>query len=211
MKIVNLLNQKIGRLTVVAVAPTKKRKKQWLCVCDCGNKTVVSTSGLRRTRSCGCLIREVNRAKAIARNTVHGHNRAGRGNQSPTWTSWSAMKHRCAAKSGTNFEHYVKREITVCDAWQEFPNFLRDMGERPLGKTLDRINNDGNYEPSNCRWATSSEQQKNKADKYNKDGLFAFMTQHPEVAYSKVYIGFLIRKGKSFEEIISKWRLKHAT
>lgn len=89
---------------------------------------------------------------------------------SPTWKSWMSMRHRCHVKTSNkkNRARYYDRGILVCERWRySFSNFLSDMGERPQGKTLDRIDNDGNYEPSNCRWATSSEQARNMAKSRN--------------------------------------------
>lgn len=90
----------------------------------------------------------------------HGHNtdRLGR---SPTYTSWAKMRGRCNNPNDTNFHHYGGRGITVCERWADFTNFLADMGERPEGTSIDRIDVDGNYEPSNCRWATQLEQVRN--------------------------------------------------
>lgn len=88
----------------------------------------------------------------------------------PTHNSWRSMKHRCLNPKGRQYPDYGGRGITVCARWMKFENFLADMGERP-GKeySLDRIDNDGNYEPSNCRWATRSEQQKNKRPAKRRD------------------------------------------
>lgn len=91
-------------------------------------------------------------------NTRHGHSRP----MSPTYVSWQKMKSRCRDKSRHNYKHYGGRGICVCERWQKFENFLYDMGERPVGMFLDRIDNDGNYEPMNCQWATRSENERNK-------------------------------------------------
>lgn len=82
--------------------------------------------------------------------------------ETPTYRSWTSMISRCGNPNNVSWAHYGGRGITICDAWRTFLGFLADMGERPEGKTLDRINNDGNYEPGNCRWATASEQSRNR-------------------------------------------------
>src|SRR5262249_4309290 len=104
---------------------------------------------------CGCA-RQAHWARLHAAFTRHGH---ARGEQSPTYRSWLHMLTRC--KDGRN-PHYGGRGITVCDPWPGFENFLADMGERPPGKSLDRVDVEGHYAPENCRWATQSEQVRNR-------------------------------------------------
>lgn len=152
-----MIGQRFTRLTVVSEAP-QKHGRRWFCLCDCGGEKIAHQSNLKRglTRSCGCLRRET----TVARTTTHGHSR--KRNWNPTYSSWAAMVDRCRSEDRDNSPHYRDRGIKVCERWHRFENFLADMGERPDGRTLDRIDVDGNYEPDNCRWATRSEQMRNK-------------------------------------------------
>ncbi len=149
-KIINIQGQRFGMVAVIDRAGFVGRKAAWRCRCDCGKETVVAGSPLRlgRTRSCGCQ-------------GGHGHTKGGV--LSPTYGNWRSMRNRCSLPSHPHFADYGGRGITVCERWRAFENFLADMGARPAGKTLDRYpNRDGNYEPSNCRWATMTEQLNNR-------------------------------------------------
>lgn len=140
----NLTGKSFGRLTVVCLASTNRYG--WECLCICGSKTVVITASLRNghTRSCGCLQRE-----AVTKHGFKG---------TPTWNSWRNMRSRCRDPHHISYSSYGGRGIKVCDRWNSFENFLADMGERPTGKSIDRIDNNGNYEPGNCMWSTPGEQ-----------------------------------------------------
>lgn len=156
----NLVGDVFGRLTVIEYAGKKGTRKTWLCICECGRSTVGSTSDLRYggVQSCGCML-----AGPTAANATHG-NASRQGGPSKTYNSWRGMIERCTNSNQLHYERYGGRGIRVCERWFLFDNFLEDMGERPHGLTLDRINNDGNYEPSNCRWATGQEQRRNRRD-----------------------------------------------
>ena len=154
-----MIGKKFGRLIVVArEGVTKDRLATWRCKCDCGNETIVDGKSLRtgHTRSCGCLLREAAAIKG-KNNRKHGQS------NSPTYSSWRAMKERCNNKNSKAYKWYGARGIKVCDRWNEsFSNFIHDMGEKKDTESLDRIDCDGNYEPSNCRWTTMKVQQNNR-------------------------------------------------
>ena len=156
---IDLTGQRFGRLTVLDISHRLNRRIIWRCICDCGKETRTATiADLRsgNTRSCGCLSREISSRV----NLKHGHTSGGK--WSPTFRSWADMRTRCFNPNIKKFKNHGGRGITICDRWDDFQNFLSDMGERPSGLTLDRIDNDGNYEPGNCRWATWSQQNKNR-------------------------------------------------
>ena len=139
-----------GRLVVTAPrAPGEKRVQ---CVCDCGTPHSVLFGEWGKCQSCGCLRNE----RSAERLTRHGHK------HSSLYASWAAMIQRCTNPSNKQWANYGGRGITVCERWRDFPNFLDDMGDRPAGLTLDRIDNDRGYEPGNCRWTDVHTQNVNR-------------------------------------------------
>lgn len=152
----NLVGQRFGRLLVAERAGSCKGRACWRCLCDCGNEKEVRCDDLHsgKVKSCGCLRKEY--AARNAKNNVK-HGMTG----TRLWIIWSGMKHRCKFD-----KNYHGRGITVCDEWQDFINFYNwaMFNGYSDSLTIDRINPYGNYEPSNCRWATYKEQENNRTN-----------------------------------------------
>lgn len=153
----DLTGRVFERLTVVERCHLRNGRPRWVCRCICRTLKSVAACELKagKTKSCGCLNAESRRTKAVR----HGFNRTA------TYVCWSNMLARCGNANRPDFKNYGGRGIAVCERWLEFQNFLADMGEKPRGLSIDRIDNDGNYEPDNCRWATPSEQRRNQRSK----------------------------------------------
>ena len=156
-KRLDLTGQRFERWTVVAFSRVDQHGNTcWLCRCDCGEQKLVRGSDLRRgsTNSCGCLQREIS--------ARHGHVHGG--SLSREYHSWHMMIQRCTNPKAPNVKYYGGRGIMLCSRWLQFENFLADMGRKPSTLySLDRFpNNDGNYKPGNCRWATRKEQRENQ-------------------------------------------------
>ena len=148
---IDLIGQRFGKLLVIERSFLNKRTS-WKCRCECNNETIVLSSNLKSggTKSCGCLNKEVT-------NRTHGMR------YSKEYNSWRAMIKRCTNEKHESYPNYGGRGITICERWlKSFENFHQDLGDRPCNHTLDRINSNGNYEPSNCKWSSTKEQGSNK-------------------------------------------------
>lgn len=201
---IDLAGRKFGRLTVVEFIPTPDKSSRWIVLCDCGVKKSIQSSALTSgaTVSCGCFHIEKHREVM----TKHGHSSSTY--QSRTYSSWANMMARCHWGNGGKSEHHGGRGIEVFDAWHNFEGFLKDMGECPNAMSIDRFpDNDGNYEPGNCRWATRSQQARNRSSTLRvmhagvlKD--LPTLCEELDISYRAV-MGRAARNGKNYEKALT--------
>ena len=154
----NLAGKRYGFLTCLQFVPDNSRYLKWLCRCDCGNTKTIMTQSLKSglTVSCGCY--GTKRRKETSR--THGD--SGNKKRNGTYSSWANMMTRCEWGGHPSYKNYGAIGIRVCKRWHKYKNFKDDMGERPVNKSIDRLDNNKGYDPENCRWSSKTEQSLNK-------------------------------------------------
>jgi hypothetical protein len=212
-KIKDITNFRFNKLCVLGFAGKKERQYYWFCECDCGNIKKIRSANLFNgtIKTCGCRILKKKIKKPDSR-LKHGHSRAGQ--HTETYSIWKAIIQRCNNPKNTRYNSYGNRGIAVCQEWLHFENFLKDMGERPKGLSIDRINNDGNYCKENCRWATIDEQMNNrqntlKIEYNNKIQSLKEWSVELNISYNTLYAR-VQTYGWTIEKAFTK-KIQHAT
>ena len=200
-RFIDLAGQRFGRLVAIELVGKNRHKQlKWLCQCDCGKKKIVTGYHLKseNTKSCGCLLKE------NIVNTRHGHSRKGK--WSRTYKAWAAMTKRCINPKDISYKNYGGRGIEVCDRWKIFENFLTDMGESPTDRhQIDRIDNNDNYYPENCRWATPRENSRNRRNSIVV--IYNNKAQHLKILAEKFNINYHTLWNRIYKH---NWPIKEA-
>jgi hypothetical protein len=187
------IGQKTNRLTLIG----QPYRGYGLFRCECGTEKEIRITSVnfQETKSCGCLHKEITKLRA----TTHGKSKTR------THETWRHIKDRCLNKNVDCYKYYAGRGITMCEEWKKFENFYADMGERPEGMTLDRIDNEKGYYKENCRWATKKEQQNNT----RRTKLFTYQGKTQSMKMWAEELGFpyekfraRLKRGKTFEEAL---------
>lgn len=190
----DIIGKVFGRLTVLEYLG--KGKHVYLCMCSCGNTTEVHRDRLLagRTKSCGCFQKD--------RVTTHGGTIRDGSMYSAAYRSWESIKLRCNNKNHKDYKNYGARGISYCKGWEKFENFYKDMGDRPEGTTIGRIDNEGNYCKDNCRWETPEQQQNNTRASVKIEGYtISDIVKATGLNYNTVELR--LRRGRTVEEILN--------
>jgi len=191
----SLIGKRFGKLTVIQWLQSEKR---YLCKCDCGNTTKIFTSNFISTKSCGCIRIELNEKS-----------KASSYSRTPEYKVWSSMLNRCRNPNSPAYPRYGKRGIKVCKRWTKFKNFITDMGKRPYADfCIDRINNDGNYKPSNCRWTTRTNNTNNRSPGYRSSRYVTFNNETLTVSEWAKRLGIKIHT--LFHRLDRGWTIQRA-
>lgn len=194
-------NAKLEYLGSKRVNPGKKGKTYIKYRCVCGKVTWMLQESWHKQKSCGCLTKQILREAR----TIHGHAFTSAGKESATYRTWCTMLQRCYYKKHKSYSDYGGRGITVCARWREsFVDFLADMGERPDGFLIGRIDNNGNYEPGNCRWETYTQQARNR----RSSKLITFNGQTRTLEEWSETIG--IRRDALGHRLLNGWSIERA-
>lgn len=208
-----MVGKRFGRLTVLELAEwksfgsTPKSYPVWKCRCDCGGEAHIIGQSLRsgKSTSCGCRQREAARAQAK-------HGQAMREATTPAYNTWLAMKDRCRNPNNENFRHYGGRGIRVCAEWMVFEAFFRDMGERPKGHSIERVDVNGNYEPGNCIWIPRLEQARNtRACRWLEcDGVRLLEREWAKLmGIHETTIIYHLKRGTPFPELVARFKARN--
>lgn len=202
-----IMLEKYGLLTPLEYSHSKPGRLSdqfWLFQCDCGNTKISRLHDVKsgKINSCGCIHKKqlADRNKA---NSKHGYS------STPTYNSWSGIVDRCCNPNSNNYQMYGEKGIMMCDRWKSsFENFLEDMGERPPGTSIDRIDVYGNYEPGNCRWADAKTQARNRSNnvKYEFNGKNLTLSEWSEIIgiRADTLSRRIKRQGWSVEEALTR-------
>lgn len=210
---IDLTNMRFGKLVVIK--RIKENSSSWVCKCDCGNEVVVCASRLLdRTKSCGCALKEV-QAQFGKNNTTHGDSYTN------LYHAYRSMIDRCYQKKCKNYKRYGARGITVCDEWKKsYTNFRDwalkngfDYNKSRTEQSIDRIDNDGNYCPENCRWATAQQQADNRSTTtfydFRGEKITASKFAEKFGIKNKDFVYGRLERGRTLEDVLYEWNFQN--